>query len=130
MPTGLKSIGQKAFYNSGLSGALVIPATVTSISSSAFTGTKINSLNFEDRNTILDLSGANAVFASNKKLTGVTINPNVNILNPNGFRDCTGLSVFNWSAMSESIGHATDERSTRANQFTGCKSLYYSLLVF
>ena len=123
IPTGLKSIGQKAFYNSGLSGAVVIPATVTNIGSSAFTGTKINSLNFEDRNTILDLSSANTVFAINKKLTGVTVNPNVNILSPNGFRDCTGLSVFNWSAMSESIGHATDERSVRANQFTDCRSL-------
>ena len=123
IPTGLKSIGQKAFYNSGLSGAVVIPATVTNIGASAFTGTKINSLNFEDRNTILDLKSATAVFANNKKLTGVTVNPNVNILSPNGFRSCTGLSVFNWSAMSESIGHATDERSVRANQFTDCRSL-------
>lgn len=123
IPTGITSIGQKAFNASGLGGALTIPASVTSLGSSAFTGTKIQSLDFAERDTILSLNGSQATFANTKNLTGVTINPNVNACSVNAFRGCTGLSVFTWTAMSESIGHAVDERSIRGNEFTDCKSL-------
>ena len=122
MPTGLKSIGQKAFYNSGLSGAVVIPATVTNIGPSAFTNTPITSLAFENRNDVLNLSASPSVFQG-AKLTGATINSNINIFIPNGFYGCTALTEFNWQGVAESIGHATDERSVRATEFKNCTSL-------
>ena len=42
------SIGDNAFFNTDLEGTLVLPATVTTISNSAFSNTQLNSLDISN----------------------------------------------------------------------------------
>lgn len=48
LPEGLESIGEYSFYNSGLTGKFVVPNSVTSIGSSTFRKTKIETIVFGD----------------------------------------------------------------------------------
>ena len=46
IPAGITAIGESAFFNTSLSGDLVLPATVTTIGNFAFAGTNIETLRF------------------------------------------------------------------------------------
>ena len=46
IPAGITAVGESAFFNTSLSGDLVLPATVTTIGNFAFAGTNIETLRF------------------------------------------------------------------------------------
>lgn len=82
----LKVIGDSAFANTGISGALTIPNAVTTIGSNAFANTKISSISLSNKVTSI----GDSAFANNQSLEYVTLPSGLGIIGASTFEN-TGL---------------------------------------
>lgn len=130
LPNSLNSIGASAFEESGIL-FLTIPLSVTKIGKSGFSGSKVVSVSFGEKNISLESS----VFASCTSLTDVTIAAGQQTISESCFANCTalknvslsdGLTTISDSAFSNCPLESISIPGTVINlglPFFGCTSL-------
>ena len=94
LPSTLTYLGQYAFYGTALTGALVLPSTLTYLGSSAFYGTAITSLNID----VAEINGS--PFGGCNSLTEVTIGPNVQSVASNAFQNSVHIETVHFNAIN------------------------------
>lgn len=100
-PEKITYIGLHAFYNTSLSGALIIPDDVTEIGGAAFSGTLIGSVAFSPR---LNRIGWEA-FSNCTSLTGtLTLPETLTYIGSNAFQDCAFTGELHLPNNLEYIG--------------------------
>lgn len=101
-PEKITYIGRHAFYNTSLSGALIIPDDVTEIGSAAFSGTLIGSVVFSPRlNRISDVA-----FADCTSLTGtLTLPETLTYIGASAFNNCSFTGELHLPNSLEYIGY-------------------------
>ncbi len=104
IPNSVTSIGDHAFYGSGIS-SITIPNSVASIEKSTFADcANLTSINMEGVRTI-----GNRAFAECTALTSVTIPNSVTSIGNNAFAECTALTSVTIPNSVTSIGNAVDD---------------------
>ena len=113
LPTSLEAIGSSCFYQSGITGDVVIPGNVNIVtntdinsgkydpSASIFNGTRISSLTFEDGITTISNSFAHGC----ESLTSVTIPASVKTIGEDAFRG-TSLTAYPEMAGVTEVGNS------------------------
>ncbi|MEY8391740.1 leucine-rich repeat domain-containing protein, partial [Lachnospiraceae bacterium 45-W7] len=134
LPGNLKEIGRDAFWNSYISGELVIPDSVTFIGSQAFRATKISGVIISNP----DIVYGEDVFADNQSLVSIKLPEGISKLGGAAFlRGCTGLTQIDLpdsityipkSALSGCTGLTQIEIPSAVNKidesaFYGCTGL-------
>lgn len=102
LPTDLAAIPAGLFANSSIT-KVTIPATVTSIDSTAFTGMALQTLIFADGRTS-DLKIAKNFFKSFTSLTTLTMGNRITEIGDYAFDGCTGLTTVTLSSSLTKIG--------------------------
>lgn len=96
LPDGMKSIGNNAFYNTGLT-SVSIPSTVTSIGEDAFYGSKsLEQISFAQNSALTTIR--QSAFYSCSALQSFTMPNTVSSLGGYAFYNCTSLSIVTLSA--------------------------------
>ena len=112
-PEIVKEIGESAFYNSSISGALVIPDDVTIINNSAFRGTNITSLTLSPVLEKID----EYAFYQCKSLSGTLTFPvTTTYIGSNAFREC---SFSGQLILPENLEYLGSYAFEQAGKFTG-----------
>jgi len=132
IPSGVTEIKTKTFYNSGLQ-TISIPASITTVGESAFDGSKLTEITFNDKahftsvannafaNTniseielpLIDTVG-NYVFANNKSLKIITQVEGATTIGMGEFLGCTSLETVSLSNSLTAIGQ---------DSFRDCKAI-------
>lgn len=107
LPEGLETIGENAFWNSGLTD-IVIPASVTEIQEHAFRGSALKSA------TLKGTVCGNSMFEGCDKLETVTLNEKTESIPSWMFQNCTSLKKIKLPSKLKKIGFYA---------FSGCTSL-------
>lgn len=116
IPTGVISIGEEAFKNSGVVSA-VIPSSVTTISADAFSGSEsLESVVFTGR-PVVETFGSSAF--SNTELVSITVPSSVSTIGANAFKDSINLEsiIFMGDAPSQVGSNAFQHVATAATAF-------------
>ena len=91
----VQTIGGSAFYSTGGLGGgydLVFPSTLTSIGSSAFTSSKINSVTFDAANQVTNLE--TSIFSSTSSFTSINLPSNLVTIGNNAFYNSDLTSII------------------------------------
>ena len=88
-PTKLKTIGNKAFYDSYLTGPLVLPEGLDSIGSEAFYNNIITEVTIPESVRAIGVTA----FYQNQSLKSVTLNNRMELINQSLFNRCNNLAV-------------------------------------
>jgi hypothetical protein len=126
------TIGNTAFYNTGLTGELILPPNVETIGASVFVGTKITRVNLPDSCTWLVTSGStwyfpfyNCVELEELTMKNLILSPTVNpvVVMNQGFSGCTNLKKVVIDVVDYTGNGNYTEYSNAIPQFSGCSKL-------
>jgi hypothetical protein len=142
IPSGIRYIGNNAFFNArGVTG-LVLPLSLNQIGSNAFNGTKITSLDMSSLNNGIDSDSfviKSQAFANCSELTTVIFPEHISGLYDNVFMNCTSLTstnyppnydiipagFFQYCTQLPSIIFTSDITNIYPYAFIGCSSMEY-----